>query len=70
MVECKYCNEEELYFDKNEKGKFVTMDVNKREPHNCIERQQHLPSYYEDNDGNSFSTTTGVSSGRMVAIVP
>ena len=70
MVKCKYCNEEELYFDKNENGKFVPMDVNTREPHNCSERQQHLSSYYEANDGNSFSTTTGVSSGRMVAVVP
>jgi hypothetical protein len=69
MVKCKYCNEEDLYFDKNVNGKFVPMDVNKKEPHNCIERQ-HLSSYYEDNDGNSFSTTTGVSSGRMVAVVP
>ena len=50
MVLYRYCSES-LYFEKNENWKYVPMEVDTDEPHDCPDRED-----IEDKDGNSYLT--------------
>jgi len=43
---CRYCSTQ-LYFEKNDNGKFVPMEYSSNEPHDCPDRPHSDNMYYE-----------------------